>query len=200
MDDLQVRQAVCRASHELWLRGLVAGDDGLVCVELNRRRYVVAPPGSRKADLQPQQAREVDLDGEIVGTTRDGAPRSVSPTYWRPCMLALQAAIRHDQDRRGPGPTVHACVIVQPVSLMAMMHKAGTPNPVGEVALASGRMLPIIDATSAQGEDHLKDAIGETPGILLPGVGLFVPAPTLARALNRAERLEHDAAVTLAAK
>jgi len=80
------------------------------------------------------------------------------------------------------------------------MHKAGKPSPVGEVSLASGRALPIIDASNPEGEDRLKDAIGETPGILLPGVGLFVPAPTLDRALNRAERLEHDAAVTLAAK
>lgn len=191
---------MCRASHQLWSRGLVAGDDGLVCVELNRRRYVVAPPGSRKADLHPQQAREVDLDGEIIGATRDGAPRSVSPTYWRPCMLALQASIRTEIDQRGPGPTVHACVIAQPVSLMALMHRAKLNGPVGEVGLASGRVLPVIDASSAEGEDRLMDAIGETPGILLPGVGLFVPAPNLDRALNRAERLEHDAAVTLAAK
>ncbi len=195
MDDQQVRQAVCRASHELWSLGLVAGDHGMVCVELTRRRYLVACPGTRKANLQPHQPREVDLDGEMVGATREGAHRAVPPAYWRPCMIAFQVGARHEADRRAEGPTVHACLVVQPVAAMALMHKSAGAS---EVQLASGRSLPMIDLKHEGGEDLFRDTLGETPGVLLPGVGLFVPAATLDRALNRAERLAHDAAVTLA--
>lgn len=195
MDDQLVRQAVCRASHELWSQGLVAGDQGMVCVELTRRRYLVACPGTRKANLQPHQPREVDLDGEMVGATREGAHHAVPPAYWRPCMIAFQAGARHEADRRAAGPTVHACVLVQPVAVMALMQKASGAN---EVQLASARTLPMIDLKQDGGEDLFRDTLGETPGVLLPGVGLFVPAATLDRALNRAERLAHDAAITLA--
>ncbi|MEM9416032.1 MAG: class II aldolase/adducin family protein [Planctomycetota bacterium] len=192
MDEQHVRQAVCRAAYELWLRGLVAGDDGLVCVELNRRRYVVAPPGVRKANAQPHQTRDVDLDGEAVGDSRGGGRAAVPPAYWRPCMAALRLSARNAEDPRADGPTVHACLITQPVSLMALLHQAGDRD---HTTLASGRTLPVI---APWDDDILTDTIGEAPGILLRGVGLFVPAATLDRALNRTERLEHDAAVTLA--
>ena len=196
MDDQQVRTAVCHAAQELWSRGLLAGDDGIVCVDLTRRRYLVAAPGTRKANLQPHQAREVDLDGEIVGATREGVQHAVPPAYWRPCMLAFQAGAHYESDARPAGPSVRACLIVQPVALMALLHRG---QGATQITLASGRRLPVIDLQARGGEDTLKAAIGETPGILLPGVGLFVPAATLDRALNRAERLAHDAAITLAA-
>lgn len=194
MDEQHVRQAVCRASHELWLRGLVAGDAGLVCVELNRRRYVVLPPGVRKANPQLHQARDVDLDGTGVGTGRGGGRAGLPPQYWRPCMAAFRVGAPGSDAPGDEGPTVHACVIAQPVSIMALLHKAGDAN---DLTLASGRTLPILDPAD---DNALADAVGEAPGLGLRGVGLFVPAATLDRALNRAERLEHDAAVTLAAR
>ncbi|MFI4860677.1 MAG: class II aldolase/adducin family protein [Phycisphaerales bacterium JB063] len=194
MDEQLVRQAVCRAAHELWLRGLVAGDDGLVCVELNRRRYVIAPPGVRKADAQPHQTRDVDLDGESVGQARPGGRPAVPPSYWRPCSAALRLSARSAEDPRGDGPIVRACIIAQPVTLLALLHRAGEQD---HVALASGRAIPVIDPAD---EERITDTIGEAPGILLRGVGLFVPAASLDRALNRVERLEHDAAITRAAQ
>ncbi|XAM00744.1 class II aldolase/adducin family protein [Phycisphaeraceae bacterium D3-23] len=194
MDEQHIRQAVCRAAHELWLRGLVAGDDGLVCVELNRRRYVVAPPGVRKADAQPHQTRDVDLDGESVGQSRTSGRAAVPPSYWRACSAALRLSARTAEDPRADGPTVHACIIAQPVALLALLHRAGDGDTI---SLASGRQLPVLDPAD---EERITETVGEAPGILLRGVGLFVPAATLDRTLNRVERLEHDAAVTLAAR
>src|SRR5690606_5739425 len=105
---------------------------------------------------------------------------------------------RHLDDRRDPGagttPTVHACIIAQPVGLMALLHLAAAENAT-QVELASGRPLPVLDP---QDEGAIDQALGTTPGILLHGVGLFVPAATLDRALNRVERLEQDAQVALA--
>lgn len=193
MDEQQVRQAVCRASHELWLRGMLAGDAGMICAELNRRRYIVVPPGVRKADAQPPQTRDVDLDGESVGNTRGGGRTAIPPAYWRPCMAALQVSAKSAEDPRGDGPIVRACIIAQPVALMALLHRAGDAP---HIALASGREVPAVDPWD---DDKITELIGETPGILLREVGLFLPAATLDRALNRVERLEHDAAVTLAA-
>ena len=64
MDEDQLRQQVCNASHQLWMRGLIAGADGLVALELHRRRYIVTPPGRRRINLQPDDLLCVDMAGE----------------------------------------------------------------------------------------------------------------------------------------
>ena len=47
-------QQICNVAHQLWLRGLISGGDGLISAELHRRRYLVAPPGVRRSDLKPR--------------------------------------------------------------------------------------------------------------------------------------------------
>jgi len=193
MDEHLVRQAVAKTAHELWLRGLMVGDGGLVCAELNRRRYLVTPPGTRRAGLDPQAAMIVDLSGEACHGTR---PQSIAPRLWQPCMLALQASARQDpQAIRDTGtagvPEIRACIICTPPSLTAVSRLSENDT----LNLNNGQALPIIEYDNAQA---LTGALGETKAVWLRGIGLFVPAASLPTAANIAEHFEHEATITLA--
>ena len=92
-DEEKLRREVCQAAQQLWVRGLIAGDRGLVSAELNRRRYLTTPLRKRRADLQPDDLLCVDVGGESIQATH-----GLDPPQWMPHRLAYQARVDGDLD------------------------------------------------------------------------------------------------------
>src|SRR5205814_5877822 len=108
VDELQLRQQVCDAARQLWIKGLIVGDGGMVCVELHRRRYLVTPPGKRRGDLRETDLRIVDVGGMELGEDR-----VLDENLWRAHRIALQLGVERqtagtEHDLGAIRATVHA--------------------------------------------------------------------------------------------
>ena len=181
MDEALLRERVCRGVKQLWSRGMLVGADGLVCAEIHRKRYLVTPPGLRRADTEPNDLICVDIGGENIN---HGA--GVPLEQWRLHRNAFQA-----QD---PAKNLNfgASVLVEPPHILALLEKQ---TGAGSLDLGFAHPIPIVD------DDHDPSAQSHQGGavdLLIRGKGLFIAGADLASVLNRIERLEAAAAVRLA--
>ncbi len=181
MNEAYLRELVCQTSHQLWLRGLVAGEGGLVSVEVHRRRYLVTPPGARRAALSPEQVMCVDMGGQSI---QDEA--SVEEAAWRPHRLAYQASLERGLETGDDRQAVGASILATP------------PGVLAAVRCGLGEALSVA---SVAGDDEaaLRAALAAHRAIALSGLGLLSLGATLAEAHNRVEQLELAAAIELAA-
>ena len=185
MNESHLRQAVCQAAHQLWARGLISGDRGMVTAALHRRRYLVTPPGIRRAALGPESVPCVDLGGLDIG----GGP-GLPEAAWRPHRAACKGARSAAADA-APEGAVGATLLVEPPVVMALLRCAGEEKAVrlGE------RTVPICDL---EGEEALGAAACSGGAAGIRGVGLLIAAADLPTALNLAERIDHLARIELA--
>ena len=190
MDELALREYVCQAAYQLWLRGLLVGDGGMVTVETHRHRYLATPPGTRRSTLRAADLLCVDVGGlDVEGGS------SIEPGLWRLHRLAYQAA----RPEIGAEPSsnhleVHATVLVTPLNLMALLRlNAGA----AELALGDGAALPMLDG---QDERALQRALAERGAAGIAALGVLVAGADLTALLNRIEGLEHAAGIELACR
>jgi len=187
MEDLALRERICQGAQQLWLRGLLAGDAGLLTVEAHRRRFLVTPPGKRRSDLLPLDLMNVDLGGVDM----NNGP-ALAPELWRPHRIAYQI----DRDS-APGITstsapVRATLLAHPPALTALILQ----QPQTQELLIFGQPgLPILDPTAD--DPTLLAAIQARRSLYLRNQGLFLAAADLAAALSLAERLEQAALITI---
>lgn len=188
MDEEQLRQQVCRASHQLWLRGLVAGAGGLVALEMHRRRYLVTPPDVRRIDVQPGDVVCVDLAGVELRREVEFAPEVWTPhrVSFQQTMNALPEAIRQGEARH-----VKATVLAHPPRLTALL--ALRPE-AQKLDLHQHASIPVVFANQ---EKHLGEAVLKHPVVALPGVGVLSTGPALAQALSALEGAEQAADITI---
>lgn len=188
MDEDQLRQQVCNASHQLWMRGLVAGADGLVALELHRRRYIVTPPGRRRINLQPSDLICVDMEG--IDMQRDA---KVAPEAWEPHRVVFQHTMNAlpEDIRRGTNRDVKATVLATPPKLTALL---ALDPAATSLRLHGHAPLPIVWAN-----DHtaLRTAILKHPLIALQSTGLLASGPTLGQTLSLLEHAEQAAEIEI---
>jgi len=182
MDEAQLRNHVCRAVNQLWTRGMLVGTDGLVCAEVHRKRYLVTPPGKRKADLEPSDLICVDIGGENVHSG-EGVP----PEQWRVHRDMFQSRCKPDDEPLG------ASILVEPPNVMALLKKH---NGLSVLELDLAHPIPVVEIN--QDKAMCLEHTGTTDA-LIRGKGLFVASVDLATAMNRIERIDAAAAVALAA-
>jgi ribulose-5-phosphate 4-epimerase/fuculose-1-phosphate aldolase len=188
MDEMVLREYVCQAAYQLWLRGLIVGDGGLVSVETHRHRYLATPPGRRRSMLRATDLVCVDVGGMDV---EGGA--SIDPAAWRLHRLAYQVA----RPEMGAEPfsnhcEIHATALVTPVNLLAQMRW----NPdAAALELGAVGTLPLVEAK----DDHgVQGALMREGAVAIRGVGLLTAGTDLAGLLNRIESLEHAAEIEVA--
>lgn len=187
MDEMSLRNQVCQGAQQLWMRGLIAGDDGMVTAELNRRRYLTTPIGKRRADLLPEDLICVDMGGESVQ-----GEHGVAPDRWLAHRLAYQQGLQAELDGARNGHVTRATVLATPPSVMALLQ---LQRMAQGIEVAGVGTLPVVDA---QNESALQDAIQDTGALVLRDGGLLVAASSVAAALNHVERIELAANIQLA--
>jgi ribulose-5-phosphate 4-epimerase/fuculose-1-phosphate aldolase len=184
LDEQELRQQLCNTSYQLWVRGILCGDSGLVSVKVNRRRYLVTPPGRRRGSMLPPDALAVDMGG--VALTSD---RGLDETTWSPHRLAYQA------DRSGmtvgysDKHEVKATVLASPPYVMALMRL----RPDDEtLPLSDPSPVPIIDATN---ESAVRQAFEKLPAAVLSRRCVLCAGNSLDDVANTLERIEHAAMI-----
>lgn len=181
MDEAALRNQLCLAVKQLWTRGMLVGADGLVCVEVHRRRYLATPAGRRRIDLTPNDLVCVDIGGENVHGG-SGIPTS----QWQPHRNAFQA--NDTPSEKG----IHASVLVEPTSVLALLNRH---TDADKLDLGCGQSIPIVDRDD---DPALRLALAHCTDVVLRGRGLLVAGTDLPGALNRVERIELAAAIRLA--
>ena len=160
---------------------MIVGNDGMLCCEVHRRRYLTAPTGQRRIDLTPDDLICVDIGGENVQ-----GGEGIDPQHWQPHRDVYQT------HRDESGVTLGASAIIEPVNVLAMLAKQNG----GDSLALDGETIPVLDGQDAAA---IRNALTEATEAVILGRGLFVAAKDLPHLLNRIERIEHAAAIKLAA-
>jgi ribulose-5-phosphate 4-epimerase/fuculose-1-phosphate aldolase len=184
MEEMALRERICAGSHELWLRGLIVGDGGLLSGEMGRRRYLVTPPGQRRCALAPRDLACVDVGGQSVG-----GGDSIDAGVWRPHRLAYQAARPGTET---DASAVRATILATPPSLLALLRlRPGIPS----LNVGAAAAVPVVDPRD---DRALQSALASAGAVAFPALGLLVAGPDLTALLNRVEAIEHAATIELA--
>lgn len=184
MEEGQLREQVCQAAHQLWLRGLMVGELGLISSEEHRRRYVVTPPGLRRSDLQPDDLWVVDVGGVAVDSTA-----SLEPNLWLPHRVAYQRRLNEGDG----GAPVRATIAASPPMIMALARAAAGERVLHLTGVAPIAIVPATD------EQALRQAVTSHQIVVMTCSGVLCVGQTLAGAMNLLEMVEHAAAIELAA-
>ena len=172
---------VCRLMHQ---RGLLAARDGNVSCRIGERRLLVTPSGARKGFMAPGDMVLCDLDGQPVRGER-GKPSSE---------MAMHVTVYR---RR---PDVNAVVHAHPPFAVAhTLAGISLAQPLmPEVYCELGEILTIPYTTPGTHEvpDALAGPIGDHDVVLLERHGSLTTGPTLWRAYDRLEILEHTARIS----
>jgi ribulose-5-phosphate 4-epimerase/fuculose-1-phosphate aldolase len=192
MDESRLRENLVQAVKQLWMRGLIAGDGGVVSVELHRRRYLTTPMGKRRIDLLPQDLVCVDIGGlEVQG----GA--GVDEAAWRPHRLAYQSTLEvvHTQvpiAGDAAAAPVRATIFATPPHVVALTMLCQADR---ELKLAGAAAIAVVEPGD---EGQLREALRRVSAVAVRGAGLLVTAAELNQAMNRVELIELAATVEIA--
>ncbi|MEE9212275.1 MAG: class II aldolase/adducin family protein [Phycisphaeraceae bacterium] len=185
MDEAVLRQQLCQAAQQLWMRGLVAGDGGLLSVECHRRRYLVTPAGIRRSNLQSGEPFVIDVGGVSLNGEAD-----IDPCHWLPHRLAYQ---NETVDIAGQRPiTIRATIAATPPMVMALIRV----RPGGQaLELPSAITVPVV---APDDQPLLRAALKTAPVVALVSAGVISVAADLPSALSAIERVEHAATIEIA--
>lgn len=183
-DEQELRQRLCNVTVQLWARQIVSGDGGLISVKVNRRRYLVTPPGRRRALLQPTDILPIDMGGQSLTTER-----GLTDLVWSPHRVAYQS----DRSELAVGFTnqheVHATVLATPPHVMALLrlHAGDEALPLAEVG-----PVPLLDAAD---ERAIRQAFEKLPAVVLSRRSVLCVGTSIEDAANAMERIEHAAMI-----
>ena len=182
MDEEPFEDLICQAAQQLWMRGLIVGQSGMISVEEHRRRYLVTPPGVRRSNLTPQDLLVVDVWGAAIS----GA-RVLDADLWLPHRLAYQGNANGDTSVHA---TIEACPPMT-IALARSMNNAPTLDLPG---------LPAIAMVMNNDEQSIRNAVDAHRVIILNNTSIVALAPDLAGAMNMLEAVEHASTIELASR
>lgn len=176
---------MCRRMHD---RGYIVAGDGNVSVRIGRRRMLVTPSGARKGFMQASDMVLCDLDGQPVRGERGKASSEMA-------MHVLIYAERSD---------VNAIVHAHPPCAIAhTIAGVGLDDPLMPEAFCElGRVatIPYTTPTTQQVPAALREPIRTSCALIMARHGSITTGPTLAKAYDRLEVLEHYAKISMMAR
>lgn len=176
---------VCQLMHQ---RGMLAARDGNVSVRVGARRLLVTPSGARKGFMAPGQMVLTDLEGRPVrGET--GVPSSE---------IAMHVVVYKNR------PDVNAVVHAHPPYAVAhTVAGISLAEPLmPEVFCELGEVLTVPYTTPGTVEvpSALAEPIRNHQVLMLEAHGSLCVGPTLHKAYDRLEILEHAARISAIAR
>lgn len=188
MEEGALQQELCDAARQLWLRGLLVAGDGLISAELNRRRYVITPPGRRRSSLVPADLLTVDVGGTaVVGS------RQLDLSLWLPHRLAYQRRAALELPDGRPA-RVQATLLACPPMTLALLRRRSDA-----LSLMLPGLAPIAVADQVE-EAGLKQSLETHQHIAIRTLGLLCIGVDVASVLNSVETIEHAATIELASE
>lgn len=179
-------EEICEVGARLYLRGLVAGNDGNISVRLPEGMLMITPTGVSKGFMEADELHIMDENGKWLA----GKPASSELKMHR----AIYAA----------RPQVCAIVHAHPPTAVAFsMHfdalqKALSCLPEAKYALQKLCLAPFAPLGSEALAQGAAEAAKDTNVVLLERHGAVTMGQDLPSALFRMESLEHCAKIALA--
>ena len=63
---MEIREQICDVCYKMWMRGIVAANDGNVSVKLEDGNIMCTPTGMSKSMVKPHMLVRMDMDGNMV--------------------------------------------------------------------------------------------------------------------------------------
>lgn len=182
MNEVELRESICKLGVRLYELGMVAATDGNLSVRLGPDRYLCTPSGMSKAEMLPEDMIIADGQGQLVA-----GERKVTSEFFthlaayeeRPDVMAVIHA----------HPTYGIALTLAGISLEA-------PVLPETVALFGGiPTAPYATPSSKEGAEAIRPYIRECDGLLMDRHGALTVGKTLMEAFMKMEKLEHAAQI-----
>jgi len=185
LNRLEPRKAIVEVGRRMWLRGLVAANDGNISIRLAGDRILSTPTGSSKGFLSEADLVVTDLDGHVLSSGRS------RPTS------ELGMHLEVYRSRSDAGAVVHA----HPKAATSFA-AAGIPMDeclLAEAALFLGGVPVAPYATPGTPEvaASIAELIRRTDVVLLANHGALTIGASIEEAYFKMETLEHSAQIAL---
>ncbi|MEP7198629.1 MAG: class II aldolase/adducin family protein, partial [Chloroflexota bacterium] len=188
-----LRAEIVAIGQRMWTKGFLAAADGNISVRLGLDRLLITPSGLSKGFLSPDQLLRIDMNGSVV-PSHHSATRGLKPSS--ETMMHLES-YRQRAD-------VQAVIHAHPPLAIALT-VAGLPldhDVLPEVIYSVGIIptAPYVTPGTSDGQHAVRELVIRHDAILLDHHGTLTVGATLSEAYMRLERIEHSAAILLAAR
>lgn len=177
----ELRERICEIGRCLWLKGMVAANDGNISVRLGEDRILCTPTGTSKGFLRPELLPIVDSGGEIVEFA------GVQPSSEMKMHLRVYAT----------DPSVRAVVHAHPpfATLWAVKGRSLTNRMLPEAIVAMGDvpLAPYATPSTEGVGDSIAGFVTGHRACLLEHHGALTWGPDLMTAYLGMERVEYTA-------
>jgi L-fuculose-phosphate aldolase len=193
INEQQLRQDIVVIGKRMWEKGFLAAADGNISVRLSDDRVLITPSGLGKGFLSPEQLLRIDMDGKIVASHYP-ASRGLKPSS--ETMMHLEAYKQR--------PDVQAVIHAHPPLAIALT-VAGLSldaDVLPEVIYSVGIVptAPYVTPGTPDGQLAIRELVKVHDAIILDHHGTLTVGANLQEAYMRLERIEHSAAILIAAR
>ncbi len=184
-DEQTLREEICKFGHRLWLRGMVAANDGNISVRLPDGCVLCTPAGVSKGFMEPEALSRLSVDGELLSGARQTSEVGMHLEVYR---------------RR---PDINAVVHAHPAAATGWAI-GGREFPVGILAeaVAAFGHVPVAEYATPGTRgvaEVVRPHVGSANAVLLMNHGAMTLGEDLEQAYYRMEVLEHVAQTAIAA-
>ncbi len=189
----QLREEIVAIGRRMWEKGFLAAADGNISVRMGPDRLLITPSGLSKGFLSPDQLLRIDLHGAVIPSNHP-ATRALKPSS--EMMMHLESYRQR--------PDVQAVIHAHPPLAIALT-VAGLPldhDVLPEVIYSVGIIptAPYVTPGTPDGQHAVRELVQKHDAILLDHHGTLTVGATVQEAYMRLERIEHSAAILLAAR
>jgi L-fuculose-phosphate aldolase len=183
ISESQLKQQIIAIGQRLWLRGLVAANDGNISARLGTDRLLITSTGISKGFLRPEDILPLDLDGRVLS----GSDRPSSE-----CLMHLEVYRCR--------PEVQAVVHAHPpyATTWAVAGEGLTKKILTETVVLTGEvpLVPFATPSTAEVPEALRPFLAKHDLFLLEFHGALALGKDLETAYQNMERLEYYAQIT----
>jgi len=193
VNEPRLREEIVAIGKRMWEKGFLAAADGNISVRLGPDRVLITPSGLGKGFMAPDQLLRIDLNGRVLPSSHP-ATRGLKPSS--ETMMHLEAYRQR--------PDAQAVIHAHPPLAIALT-VAGLPidaDVLPEVIYSVGIIptAPYVTPGTPDGQNAIRALVQKHDAILLDHHGTLTVGATLTEAYMRLERIEHSAAILLAAR
>jgi L-fuculose-phosphate aldolase len=188
----ELRRQIVEIGRRLYAHNLISANDGNASVRLGDDRLLITPTGLHKGTLSPEQVLITDLDGQLVRSYHPAA-RDLRPSVE---ILMHLEAYRQRPDVRA---VIHAH---PPMAIACTLAGVSLAEPVLPEVVYHLKAIPTVAYATPGGPASaaaIRELIRGYDALLLERHGSLTVGRDLELAYLRTERIEHVAAVMLAA-
>lgn len=188
--DSKARNEIIETGRRVWMRGLVAANDGNLSMRLGKDRILITPTGVSKGFMNAADLVICDLAGEVLSPHH----RKVKPTTELPMHLEIYRQ----------RPDIHGVVHAHPPMATAFAAAGLSLKEclLAETALLLGHvpLAPYATPSTQEVPASIRPLVKRCDALLLANHGAVTYGSSLKEAHFKMETLEHSAKVTYYAR